>query len=108
MRNRLVLPLPFGPATRSASPPRSASESERKSFRPPRSHSRSRPSSTPVLLQSRSRSGFERDLAAQLAVALLQVCAEQRVGARRQRVAHRLPVLGTEVLRGTPQNVLFF
>src|SRR5262245_36321492 len=100
MRSRLVLPLPFAPAMRSASPPFRASESERNSFRPLRSHSRSRPSSTPVLLQSRSRSGFERDLASQLAVALLPMDAEQRVFARRHRALDRFPVLFREMAAG--------
>src|SRR5688500_11316040 len=51
MRSRLVLPLPFAPATRSVSPGASANASWRKSFFPPRSHSRSRASSTGGLLQ---------------------------------------------------------
>src|SRR5438105_4934214 len=51
-RERLVLPLPLGPASRSNSPPRSANDSARKSTRPPRAHSNSAASSTPVLLQT--------------------------------------------------------
>src|SRR5687767_1139573 len=53
MRSRLVLPLPFAPATRSSSPPESASDSPRNSVLPPRSHSRLTASSTGYCCRNR-------------------------------------------------------
>src|SRR6185295_12037668 len=59
MRRRLVLPLPFAPATRSSSPARSTNETPRNRVRAPRSHSSSAASSMRVLLHGSANPRLE-------------------------------------------------
>src|SRR6185436_7936275 len=102
MRSRLVLPLPFGPATRSVSPGASENPRWRKRAFPPRSHSSSRASSTGGLLQKLLEAvdvARAEEVGALLRRLLdLGAVGRHAVGERRAVGEHPAPVIGLPLL----------